>query len=132
MKKYIQIHCEYLRNHKDNKINIDGALSCNNVREFDQHAVVPVFGYKDVEHYYHESSAYKRAHNIHIPTLAVSSEDDPVCNSDGCPNDITKFGDGLVVVRTEVGGHVAFADGFFLGTSSWQDTVAIDWFQSCL
>jgi predicted alpha/beta-fold hydrolase len=134
LKKYLRMHREYLEGHADCRINIPGALSCASVREFDLHAVVPVHGYDDVDHYYRESSACRRAHNIRVPTLAVSADDDPVCNVAGCPAEAQggSFGPGLVVARTSVGGHVAFADGLLVTTSSWQDKVSVDWCNACL
>ena len=113
-------------------MNIEEALGCKTVGEFDHHAVVPVKGYDDVNHYYRESSAIHISHAVVVPTLAVSSDDDPICNAESCPADAARLGEGLVVARTRVGGHVAFADGLFLGTSSWQDKVAVDWCKACL
>ena len=134
LKRYLRTHRTYLETHPDCRMNVPGALNCASVREFDHHAVVPVHGFDNVDHYYLESSACRHAHNIHVPTLAVSADDDPLCNAEGCPaaEVVGSFGPGLVVARTRVGGHVAFADGLFVTTSSWQDKVAVDWCNACM
>ncbi len=112
--------------------------------EFDQHAVVPVHGFDSVDHYYTESSAIHRSHNITTLTLAISAEDDPVCSVDGCPtldnsnknssmhDGHAEIGEGLVVVRTVVGGHLGFGCGFLPGVVSWMDQAAVDCLDSCL
>lgn len=124
-----------MRNHlellKNSKMDVEAVLNSKNVSEFDQHAVVAMHGFTDLNHYYTESSACRRAHNISTPTLAVSAEDDPVCSAEGCPSIVDEFGEGLVVVRTTVGGHVAFGAGFLPGVKSWMDDAVCDWFDSC-
>lgn len=122
-----------MRTHPSNLIKIDKTLESSNVREFDHNAVVPVHGYRDVDHYYFDASAIHHSKGISTPTLALSSDDDPVCAVDGCPWDNKElFGPGLVVARTRVGGHVAFStyDLLFGKTTSWMDLVAIDWFEA--
>ena len=130
LKAFLSKHKKYLTAHPDNKVLIEAAQSCSNVREFDSYAVVPVHGYQDVDHYYRDSSAYRRAQGISVPTLAVSSDDDPVCAASGCPDDVSKIGPGVVIARTTIGGHVGFMERFY-STSSWQDKVAVDWCNSC-
>lgn len=112
-------------------MDLNAVMNSKNVAEFDLHCVVPVHGFDDVDHYYTESSACRRAHNIKIPTLAISAEDDPVCSAEGCPSLVQEFGSGLVVVRTAVGGHVGFGTGFLPGVHSWMDDAACDWFDAC-
>lgn len=126
-------HLKYLQSNTKNKIRIDESLKAKSVREFDHHAVVPVHGYDDVDHYYRDSSALHTSHSICIPTLAISAEDDPVCDHEGCPTKDEELGTGLVVAKTRTGGHVAFIEGLWLGTTrSWMDSVAIDWIDTCL
>jgi predicted alpha/beta-fold hydrolase len=112
------------------KIDMQAVAKAKNIREFDAAAVVPVAGYRDVDHYYTESSACRVSHNIMTPTLALSSADDPVCSIKGCPTTDEKLGPGLVVVQTRNGGHVSFIDGIVPSTKSWMDSVAVEWFLS--
>eukprot|EP00602_Paraphysomonas_sp_CaronLab_P011216 CAMPEP_0185041702 /NCGR_PEP_ID=MMETSP1103-20130426/41364_1 /TAXON_ID=36769 /ORGANISM="Paraphysomonas bandaiensis, Strain Caron Lab Isolate" /LENGTH=310 /DNA_ID=CAMNT_0027581559 /DNA_START=155 /DNA_END=1087 /DNA_ORIENTATION=- len=131
LRGYLLDHMDYLKNHENNRVRIAETLRAKDVREFDHHAVVPVHGYRDVDHYYQDSSAVHHAHNITTPTLALSAEDDPVCAVEGRPMDISTYGDGLVVVTTRTGGHVAFTRGIhFFSTRSWMDDVAIEWLEA--
>lgn len=127
LRNYLKKHQKYLESHPDCKIKIKEAINAKNVYEFDYYAVVPVFNYDNVEHYYQKSSAINVSHNINIPTLAISSEDDPICYSAGCPDKPSQLGNGLVVVKTMVGGHLGFMSGVMLNTTAWHDNVALEW-----
>ena len=105
-------------------------LKAETVREFDTHAVVPVYGYRDVDHYYETASAIRVAHAIVTPTLALCAADDPVCSALGVPQHDHEFGHGLAVTVTQRGGHVGFSTGVW-GTESWMDRVVVDWLVSC-
>jgi predicted alpha/beta-fold hydrolase len=118
---------EYLSSNPG-KINMEGISAAKNIREFDAAAVVPVMGYRDVNHYYTEASACHVSHAISTPTLALSSQDDPVCSVDGCPTALEVLGPGLVVVQTKKGGHVSFIDGLIPSSKGWMDAVAVEWF----
>lgn len=110
----------------ENKTPLLKVLSARNIYEFDS-AVVDTFGYSDVDSYYQDASPKHRAHNIKTPTLAISAEDDPVCCVTGCPMNL---GDGLVIVTTTVGGHLAFAEGLLPIGCSWVDSVTSEWFEA--
>lgn len=144
-----------LRQHPN--VDMEAVLQSKTVREFDTHAVVPVHGYKDVHEYYRDASPIAFSHDIHVPTLTLSADDDGICAALACPGepdqgrrpqnchnddgseggrnpaqDMSKpppFGPGLVVARTTSGGHVAFAEGF--GGVSWADRVALEWIEAC-
>lgn len=130
LKAYVRNHLETFQSGECH-MDLEAVMNSRSVSEFDQHAIVPVHGFTDVAHYYTESSAYRRAHNIVTPTLAISADDDPVCSAEGCPSLIDQFGTGLVVVRAHVGGHVGFGCGFLPGVRSWMDSAVCDWFDAC-
>lgn len=80
-----------------------------------------------------------RSHKIStkIPTLTINADTDPVCDTKGCP-EISAIGQGLASVRVKNGGHLAFhcvsSDvlGYLgLGTRSWSDMLAIQYFKKC-
>lgn len=112
------------------QIKLDEALKAKYVADYDAATIVPLHGYRDVDHYYQSCSPITFAHNITIPTLAISSDDDPVCSVKGCPEDKELFGQGLVIVRTKRGGHVAWAEGF-AGYNSWMDRAILTWLDAC-
>ena len=86
---------------------------------------------QDVDEYYHDASPSKTAHRITVPTLAMSAEDDPLCNIQGLDS-IESLGDGLVIVRTSIGGHLAWLEGWLGGASSLMERVALGWIEACL
>jgi abhydrolase domain-containing protein 1/3 len=118
---------EFLLNNPG-KIDLHGIRTSKNIRDFDLAAVVPVMGYRDVEHYYTEASACRVSGRITTPTVALSSADDPVCSVEGCPTTQEALGPGLVVVQTQKGGHVSFMEGVFPTSRGWMDAVAEEWF----
>ena len=121
---------EYLLNNPG-KMDLEGIKAAKNVRDFDHAAVVPVMGFRDVDHYYTESSACLVSVHITTPTLALSAEDDPVCSVEGCPVSQDSLGPGLVVVQTRRGGHVSFMHGLLPTSEGWMDAVAVEWFLNC-
>lgn len=82
-------------------------------------------GYESVEEYYVESSAAYSSHNITVPTLAISAEDDPVCCHTA--SNLEYLGPGLAVVKTQAGGHLGFAESS-LSPLGWVDKVSCEWF----
>ena len=59
--KYLLTHYQYLDTHPECKMNLQATLKAKNVYEFDNYAVVPVCGFRDVDHYYEESSSVRFA-----------------------------------------------------------------------
>ena len=119
------------------------------------------YGYESLLEYYNDASPCFLSHRINIPTLAISSLDDPVCCCTGCPGYSEKItvsekktntsssaisyvqqdtdiyleqdlGTGLVIVRTLTGGHLAFAEGWFPFRENWIDRVVTEWIHNLL
>jgi len=128
LKEYVSRNFDELQQHTP-MVDFAKVMSSINVREFDTEAVVPQFGYRDVDHYYTDSSAGRVSNKISTPTVAIIADDDPVCSSEGCPEP-HQLGPGLVVVRTSYGGHVAFGQDWYPGRESWAHHVALEWFET--
>ena len=97
--------------------------------------IAPVLGHKDRLEYYSASSPKFITNKIsRVPTLAISSVDDPVCNIKGAPQDISSgmIGESLIIVIVELGGHLGFAEDWLPFRTSWIDRVCIDWFETVL
>eukprot|EP01041_Mallomonas_annulata_P002809 gene2809-5527_t len=122
-------------------LSILSVLMAKDITAFDTISI-QTYGYNSVEEYYTDASACRVSHHITIPTLAISAADDPVCCVTGCPDlhpnpsqgtDGTvlipgQVGPGLVVVKTNLGGHLGFAEGLLPFRDSWVDEVALEWF----
>mmetsp|Transcript_15555 Transcript_15555/g.27630 ORF Transcript_15555/g.27630 Transcript_15555/m.27630 type:complete len:410 (-) Transcript_15555:169-1398(-) len=130
LKEYFEANKDVIT--KNPAINYDKCMEAVNAREFDEHAIVPTFGFKCVDDYYKDASATFHAHQVHVPTLSFNADDDPVCSSEGAAimADEKRIGPGLVVARTHRGGHVSWAEGF-LGYDSFMDRVILEWLEAC-
>ena len=107
-------------------IDLPSVYASKTVREFDQRAVVPLMGYRDVEHYYRDAST--KAHICHacIPVLALNSLDDPVCAGSAVPaTALAATNEHVVIALTQEGGHVHFPQGWWPRNQSWSDDVTL-------
>ena len=89
------------------------------VEYLDRHVYVPMFGYKDVNEYYHEVSIDRFTSNIAVPTFALGSVDDPICGGyELVPmNDIQKENSQLFLATTSCGSHACHMTGALKPTS---------------
>jgi predicted alpha/beta-fold hydrolase len=135
-KRLVKGLIEWAKNHEDMlsthpKIKWQDLMNAENVRMFDTAAVVGPHGYRDVDHYYEDSSPRYKTSGITIATLSVSAQDDPVCCATTVPvHEHAEIGPGLVACITDAGGHVSFPEGLF-GSDSWTDRVIVDWLRGC-
>ena len=86
--------------------------------------------FPDLQSYYVDISAVNFVHHITVPTLGISSLDDPICLHDDCPShdNNVHVGDTVVTVKVPFGGHLAFPEAHL--TKVWSDRIAISWFKS--
>jgi len=78
----------------------------NRLLQFDDEFVAPVLGYSGAKEYYAECSAGPLLKNITVPTIILTSEDDPIV-----PFDIYhdfEFSSYIDLVSTKRGGHLGF------------------------
>lgn len=78
------------------------------VREFDEVFTAPHFGFKDAEDYYHRASAMRVIDRVHIPTLIISSEDDPFVPADPFKASAVLDNPYITVKLSRHGGHCGF------------------------
>src|ERR1700730_16179300 len=60
------------------QFELNGLSSVRTLREFDDAITAPCCGYRGAVDYYEEASAMRVVHQIAVPTLILTSEDDPV------------------------------------------------------
>ena len=118
----------------------------SNIYEFDEAVIVgkahpqtnkPYLHFPTVEDYYTRSSCINYTHNITLPTLVISTEDDPVCNSQAIPKNILYKHQGIrhapaissstAIMITPIGGHVGFGYGIW-STRYMTDEAALRFF----
>lgn len=124
--KYLRYHEEHFTK-SDSKLNFNNIYQSRTVRDYDRHAVVPMHGFRDVEHYYTEASSNKWLQHIRIPTLVLSAIDDPICPVGGLPVDDVSNNPHIITVKTLEGGHVSHLQGWWPKSFSYDNLVAVEY-----
>ena len=147
LKGYIWSNRNMLSAPTDPVVDLWAVLLAPSVRDIDQQ-IVHMHGYDDVDSYYKSMSSAYVAKHVTVPTLAISAEDDPCCTIHGCPdmnhhvsdhhshnceldaesNRSENLGNGLVVVRTAIGGHLGYLESLLNPRADWTDKAALQWF----
>lgn len=78
------------------------------VREFDEAIIAPQFGYRDADDYYQQASAKRVVANVRVPTLMITSEDDPFIPYALFLAAKISANPAIRFVATQRGGHCAF------------------------
>ena len=97
------------------------------VRGFDEAYTAPHHGFRDADDYYHRASSLRVVRNIHVPTLILSSEDDPFVPADQFRDPAVTTNAAITVIVTQHGGHC----GFFANPSPafdgyWAERIAVE------
>lgn len=98
----------------DKPVQWDKLSEATSFRELDRYFTCPMWGYKDPEDYFKDSTNNDRLPNIKVPTLAINSADDMFSPYETLPLD--RLNEAVVFVVTSRGGHLGFMDG-------WKPTV---------
>jgi predicted alpha/beta-fold hydrolase len=112
------------------RFNLNTLSRVRTVRGFDEAFTAPHHGFKDAEDYYFRASSLRIVNKIAIPTLIVSSKDDPFVPSDqfGEPSVVTN--PAITTTITDYGGHCGFlsrsSDDF---DGYWAEKIAIKFSQ---
>jgi predicted alpha/beta-fold hydrolase len=90
------------------QFELNGMRRVRTVREFDDVITAPCCGYRNAADYYERASAMRVARRIAVPTLILTSKDDPVVpfESFGAPE--IAGNPQIQLAATEFGGHCAF------------------------
>jgi uncharacterized protein len=78
------------------------------LREFDDAITAPCSGYRSAADYYERASAMRVVHRIAVPTLILTSKDDPVVPFESFGVSEIAGNPQIRVAATEFGGHCAF------------------------
>ena len=78
------------------------------LKDFDEIFTSRLFGLNSADEYYRFASPIQRLLKVRVPTLIVSSKDDPVVGSRSLPYSETKLNPYVTMVTTTVGGHLGW------------------------
>lgn len=96
------------------------------IREFDMAVTAPLHGFRSVDHYYDSVSSAHFASEIRIPTLVISSSDDPMLPISAIEQ--CDFSQWVKVHVTDGGGHVGYKSRSGADADNcWIDWRVFDW-----
>lgn len=100
--------------------------AARSLREFDQAVTAPLFGFSSAEDYYAQCSTGRQLQDVRVPTLLITSEDDPIAPAHGLPAGAARQ-ENLHLLVTRAGGHVAFVGGTVLRPRFWSEERVLRW-----
>jgi predicted alpha/beta-fold hydrolase len=86
-------------------------LASRNFQEFDQCMTAPLHGFVSAEDYYSRSSSIAYLPSIVVPTLCISSDDDPFFPGEELARSRAAASSAVTFVETHRGGHTGFVSG---------------------
>jgi len=90
------------------QFELNGLSGVRTLREFDEAITAPCSGYRTAADYYERASAMRVVHRIAVPTLILTSKDDPVVPFESFGASEIAGNPQIRVAATEFGGHCAF------------------------
>jgi uncharacterized protein len=90
------------------QFELNGLSGVRTLREFDEAITAPCSGYRTAADYYERASAMRVVHRIAVPTLILTSKDDPVVPFESFGASEIAGNPQIRVAAAEFGGHCAF------------------------
>ncbi|MCW8890262.1 MAG: hydrolase [Sedimenticola sp.] len=87
-------------------------------REYDNEVTAPLNGFRDVDHYYSDSSSRQYLKQIQTPTLILHAKDDPFMWPTTLPAQ-EELSESVTLEVSENGGHVGFVSGAIPGVARY-------------
>ena len=114
------IHPEY--------IDINDIKKVKTLIDFDEYFTGPLHGFDGAHDYYRNCNALQYLEAVTLPTLLISSEDDPFLTKDCIPKKIAEISKDIHLIATKYGGHVGFTT---LGSDyNWLDYKILEFIRS--
>lgn len=95
--------------------------SVKTLKQFDEEFTAPLHGFQNADDYYRRSSSVQFLRNISLPTLLLSSADDPFLAPECYPFEIASAHKWLHLESPRHGGHVGFVS-FNPKNEYWSET----------
>lgn len=107
--RLVKSHEEELTKNEKFRIKYESyAANLKSVTRFDDLFTGPMFGYRDAEDYYQNSSSYRRLLGIRTPYIAINSADDPIVGYQALHENMFRANPYTTLIRTSIGGHIAW------------------------
>lgn len=85
-------------------------FNLNHLRDFDDNFTSKLFGFNTSFEYYRHASPIQRIFKIRVPTIIISSKDDPICGFRSSPIQESPINPYTTVITTSIGGHLGWFD----------------------
>jgi hypothetical protein len=96
--------------------------------QFDDAATAPLHGFQGADDYYRKCSSIRFLERIEVPTMCISSADDPFMPFDVVQRAQAVASDDVEIVTTRWGGHAAFIAGRWPWSPRyWAEERAVAW-----
>ncbi|KAJ2838035.1 hypothetical protein J3B01_001699 [Coemansia erecta] len=92
-------------------LNVEQIHGATRLLELEEHLMVKIGGYRDVNEYYEQSSSVNHVDNIEVPFLAINSLDDRITPPRGIPIDKFMTNPNIALALVPHGGHLGFLTG---------------------
>jgi predicted alpha/beta-fold hydrolase len=109
------------------RCDLEAIARARTIREFDDAATAPIFGFDGAADYYARSSSDQYLTGIRVPTLVVHARDDPFLPAASIPEPALRSNPAITALITDRGGHLGFLAGSVLRPVSWVETVVAEW-----
>ncbi|MEJ2503379.1 MAG: hypothetical protein P8177_08715 [Gemmatimonadota bacterium] len=109
------------------RCDLEANARARTIREFDDAATAPIFGFDGAADYYARSSSDQYLTGIRVPTLVVHARDDPFLPAASIPEPALRSNPAITALITDRGGHLGFLAGSVLRPVSWVETVVAEW-----
>ena len=109
------------------RCDLDAVARSRSIREFDDAATAPIFGFESAADYYARSSSDQFIPGIRVPTLIVHSRDDPFLPEASIPEDEMRANPAITPVITDRGGHQGYLAGSILRPVFWVEEIVAQW-----
>jgi hypothetical protein len=105
-----------------------GIGAARTVAEFDERLTAPMHGFTSAEDYYQRSSSLGYLPRIAVPTLCISSEDDPFYPREAVERARAAGSQAVTFEVTPWGGHTGFVSGPWPWRPRyWAEERVVDW-----
>ena len=105
-------------------------LNSKNFLDFDNYFTAPVNGFLDAEDYWKRNSCKQFLEGIKIPSLLITSLDDPFLSASCIPLQEAQTNKYFHLEVTNYGGHVGYNSNFENGSGFWLERRIIEYFET--
>ena len=112
------------------KFDLTPMASVRTLREFDDKITAKYCGFRDATDYYRRSSALRVAAEIQVPTLIVTSQDDPFVPFASFSDPALASNANVRLIAPEHGGHCAFISRYAGDARFWAEECVMEVFAS--